>query len=43
MEEQYNGLKVALTPNWRGGVACTVLQGGSVRLGDSVSIVEANG
>jgi MOSC domain-containing protein YiiM len=43
MEEQYSGLKVALTPDWRGGVACTVLQGGSVRLGDSVSIVEANG
>jgi MOSC domain-containing protein YiiM len=43
MEEQYNGLKAALTPDWRGGVACTVLQGGSVRLGDSVSIVEADG
>ena len=43
MEEQYIGLKASLTPDWRGGVACTVLQGGSVRLGDSVSIVEADG
>ena len=43
MEEQCDGLKAALTPDWRGGVACTVLQGGSVRLGDSVSIVEADG
>ncbi len=43
MEEQYDGLKAALTPDWRGGVACTILQGGSVHLGDSVSIVEADG
>ena len=42
MEEQYDGLKAALTPDWRGGVACTVLQGGSVRLGDNVYIVEAD-
>lgn len=41
MEEQYDGLKAALTPDWRGGVACTVLQGGSVRLGDGVTIVIA--
>ena len=43
MEEQYDGLKAALTPDWRGGVACTVLQGGSVRLGDDVSVVVADG
>ncbi len=43
MEEQYDGLKAALTPDWRGGVACTVLQGGSVRLGDDVSILAADG
>ena len=41
MEEQHNGLKAALTPDWRGGVACTVLQGGSVRLGDGVTIIVA--
>ncbi len=43
MEEQYDGLKAALTPDRRGGVACTVLQGGSVRLGDDVSVVAADG
>ncbi len=43
MEEQYDGLKAALTPDWRGGVACTVLKGGSVRLGDDVSILAADG
>lgn len=41
MDEQYEGLRAALTPEWRGGVACTVLEGGTVRLGDSVSIVAA--
>lgn len=43
MEEQYEGLKAALTPEWRGGVACTVLQGGSVRLGDLVAVLAADG
>jgi MOSC domain-containing protein YiiM len=42
MEEQYEGLKAALSPEWRGGVACTVLQGGSVRLGDGVSVLPAD-
>ena len=42
MEEQAEGLKEAMTPEWRGGVACTVLKGGPVRLGDSVSVLSAN-
>ncbi|MFQ5548214.1 MAG: MOSC domain-containing protein [Woeseia sp.] len=42
MEEQCEGLKSALTPDWRGGVACTVLKGGSVRLGDAVSVLAAD-
>lgn len=42
MDEQFEGLKAALTPDWRGGVACTVLKGGSVRLGDDVAIVPAD-
>lgn len=42
MEEQYEGLKAALSPEWRGGVACTVLRGGSVRLGDGVSVLPAD-
>lgn len=40
MEEQVEGLRSALTPEWRGGVACTVLQGGPLRLGDSVSVLK---
>ena len=42
MEEQFQGLRAALTPDWRGGVACRVLAGGSVRLGDRVSVRAAD-
>ena len=38
MDEQHAGLKQALTPDWRGGVCCTVLCGGEVSIGDDVSI-----
>jgi MOSC domain-containing protein YiiM len=38
MDEQYAGLTRALQPDWRGGVACTVLEGGPVALGDSVTL-----
>ncbi len=41
MEEQAPGLIMALQPDWRGGVACTVLQGGEVAIGDPVSMVDA--
>ncbi len=41
MDEQVDGLRAALTPEWRGGVACTVLKGGSIRLGDEVSLLAA--
>ncbi len=43
MEEQAEGLKEAMTPEWRGGVACTVLKGGQVRLGDDVSVLAEAG
>ena len=43
MEEQFAGLQAALTPDWRGGVACTVLKGGPIRIGDSVSVSAAEG
>lgn len=33
------GLRVALQPDWRGGVACRVLQDGIIALGDKVSVV----
>ncbi|MGH8168596.1 MAG: MOSC domain-containing protein [Woeseiaceae bacterium] len=36
MDEQCPGLTNALKPDWRGGVSCAVLQGGSVTLGDTV-------
>lgn len=38
MDEQYPGLTCALQTAWRGGVGCTVLEGGSVALGDSVTL-----
>lgn len=41
MEEQCQGLRDALKPDWRGGVSCTVLEGGFVALGDSVSFEPA--
>jgi MOSC domain-containing protein YiiM len=37
MEEQCTGLRRALQPDWRGGVSCIVLEGGTVVLGDAVS------
>jgi MOSC domain-containing protein YiiM len=42
MEEQCAGLKAALEPDWRGGVTCRVLQGGSVSIGDSVTLSDDN-
>jgi MOSC domain-containing protein YiiM len=36
MEAAHQGLKRALTPEWRGGVCCRVLKGGKIRVGDSV-------
>lgn len=39
MDEQQAGLRKALLPEWRGGVACTVLQGGTVKLGDAVAVL----
>lgn len=38
MEEQRQGLKAALQPDWRGGVSCTVIAGGPVSLGDEVDL-----
>lgn len=37
MDQQYDGLTAALTPNWRGGVCCTVIEPGEIRLNDSVA------
>ena len=40
MDEQVPGLTAALQPDWRGGVGCEVLAGGTVSVGDEVSLVE---
>lgn len=42
MEEQQGGLRAALTPEWRGGVACSVLEGGRVTVGDAVTLAPAD-
>ena len=41
MDEQCPGLTRALSPDWRGGVACTVIQGGQVSIGDPVTVTGA--
>lgn len=38
MDETCTGLKDALTPDWRGGVSCRVIEGGAVFVGDEVGI-----
>jgi len=41
MELACRGLKAALTPEWRGGVCCDVVQGGTIRVGDPVALAES--
>jgi MOSC domain-containing protein YiiM len=36
MDQQQQGLKTALTPEWRGGICCKVLTAGSIRIGDRI-------
>jgi MOSC domain-containing protein YiiM len=38
MEAAHKGLKAALKPQWRGGVCCRVLAGGTIRKGDAVTL-----
>jgi MOSC domain-containing protein YiiM len=38
MEAAHRGLRAALTPDWRGGVSCRVIKGGTIRLGDRVDV-----
>lgn len=40
MDEQVDGLKKALQPEWRGGVGCEVLEGGVVSIGDTVELIK---
>jgi len=39
MDEAYRGLQAALTPLWRAGVTCRVLEGGAIRLHDSAIVM----
>ena len=36
MDAQHAGLTAALTPDWRGGICCNVLKGGTINKGDPV-------
>jgi len=38
MDKQCQGLTAALTPEWRGGVCCNVITGGTIQIGDPVEI-----
>jgi MOSC domain-containing protein YiiM len=38
MDEQHQGLTAALVPDWRGGVACRVLNDAEIRIGDPVAV-----
>ena len=40
MEEAHQGLQVALAPNWRGGVTCSVVRGGRITLGDRIQVTD---
>jgi MOSC domain-containing protein YiiM len=40
MEAAQPGLRAALEPEWRGGITCRVLQGGTVERGNVVAIVD---
>ncbi len=38
MDEQHQGLTEALKPDWRGGLACRVLNDAEIRIGDPVTV-----
>jgi len=40
MERARTGLRQAMTPDWRGGVCCTVVHGGEIRIGSAVERVD---
>ncbi|WP_430473255.1 MOSC domain-containing protein [Thalassospira lucentensis] len=40
MDEAAPGLKNAMTPDWRGGVTCRVIQDGVICCGDRVSTID---
>ncbi|MCS6161833.1 MOSC domain-containing protein [Shewanella sp. SW36] len=42
MEIAHAGLEAALTPDWRGGVTCRVLNDAMIHLGDEITLVNPN-
>ena len=40
MEKGAKGLRTALTPDWRGGVCCSVIEPGDIEIGAPVELVE---
>lgn len=40
MDEQRDGLKLALQSQWRGGVTCRVITGGTITVGDKVMLTD---
>jgi MOSC domain-containing protein YiiM len=40
MDYFHLGLRKALAPDWRGGVTCKVTQGGTVIIGDAVTVTK---
>ncbi|HEY8696062.1 MAG TPA: MOSC domain-containing protein [Rhizomicrobium sp.] len=39
MDRAQDGLRLALKPDWRGGVCCRVLKDGAIKLGDPVEYI----
>jgi MOSC domain-containing protein YiiM len=39
MDAAHMGLREALTPDWRAGVTCKVVQDGAMRVGDAVTVL----
>jgi MOSC domain-containing protein YiiM len=39
MDKQHRGLRKVLTPKWRAGIACRVINGGMVRIGERACLV----
>jgi MOSC domain-containing protein YiiM len=39
MDATHMGLRQALTPDWRAGVTCKIVQNGTIRVGDVVKVL----
>jgi len=40
IESLTSGIRKALTPAWRGGVCCEILEGGAIAIGDTLEVVD---